>query len=121
MTSEEYKTVCTRIDKAESLPADALADPYVRNAYHDLCDQACTCELAAGTFPWHGIHDKIARRAAQKLIATVLDINDLSGGNSDALHQKLRTLLTDLMAFAVAAGENTLDIFGYKEVAECDE
>lgn len=120
MTSEEYRAVVARIDKAESLPAEALADPYVRNAYHELCDQACTYEIATGGIPWHGIHDKIARAAAQKLLGTMLDINDLSGNNTDALREKLRRLLTDLMAFAVAAGDNTLDVFGYKEVAEDD-
>lgn len=121
MTGEEYRTIIARIDKAESLPADALADPYVRNAYHDLCDQACTYEIASGGIPWHGIHDKTARAAAQKLLGTMLDINDQSGDNTDALRTCLRRLLTDLMAFAVAAGDNTLDIFGYKEVAEDDE
>ena len=120
MTAEEYRTVCARIDKAESLPADALADPYVRNAYHDLCDQACTYEIASGGIPWHGIHDKLARQAAQKLLGTMLDINDMSGDNTDALRERLRRLLTDLMGFAVAAGENTLQIFGYKEVGEQD-
>lgn len=115
MTKDEYYTICARIDKAEGLPATALAEPYVRNAYHDLCDQACMYELAQGGIPWHGIHDKIARKAAQKLVGTVLDMNDLAGENSDALRGKLRGLLTDLMAFAVAAGEGTLDIFGYKE------
>lgn len=120
MTSEEYRTIVARIGKAESLPAEALADPYVRNAYHDLCDQACTYEIASGGIPWHGIHDRTARAAAQKLLGTMLDINDQSGDNTDALRTQLRRLLTDLMAFAVAAGENTLEVFGYKEVAEDD-
>lgn len=121
MSSDEYRAIVARIDKAESLPASALADPYVRNAYHDLCDQACTYEIASGGIPWHGIHDKTARAAAQKLLGTMLDINDQSGDNTDALRTSLRRLLTDLMAFAVAASDNTLDIFGYKEVAEDDE
>ena len=122
MTAEDYKLVCARIYKAESLPSSVLEDAYLKNVYHDLCEQACVYEIAAGAFPWHGIHDKIARTAAQKLVRTIVEINDLSGCNNDALHAKSRALLTDLMAFAVAAGgDNTLDIFGYKEAAEDDE
>lgn len=120
MTVEEYKAVCARIDKAESLSADVMEDPYVRNAYHDLCDRACEYEMAQGGFAWHGIHDKIARRAAQKLVGTVLEINDHGGERGEQGKARMRGLLTDLMAFAVSASEDTLQIFGYKEVAEND-
>lgn len=118
MTNQDYIAICARIDKAESLPEDAMRERYVRNAYHDLCDQAAEHERAMGVYFNHTIHDRLTRDIVHKLLD---DIEALQGAIDSATRtQKAGTILSDLMALATTPDHRVLEIFGYKEVAEDD-
>ena len=116
MTQQEYIAICARLDKAESLPEDAMRERYVRNAYHDLCEQAAAHERAMGVYFNHSIHDRLTRDIVRKLL---YDIEALKGAIDSATRtQKAGTVLSDLMALATTPDHRVLDIFGYKEIEE---
>ena len=116
MTRQEYDAICARIDKAESLPEDAMRERYVRNAYHDLCDQAAEHERAMGVYFNNTIHDRLTRDIVHKLLDDVDSLRDVV--DSATRTQKAGTILSDLMALATTPDERVLEIFGYKEIEE---
>lgn len=119
MTHQDYIAICARIDKAESLPEDAMRERYVRNAYHDLCDQAAAHERTMGVYFNHAIHDRLTRDIVHKLLDDVDSFRDVV---DSATRDKISsTILSDLMALATTPEHRVLEIFGYKEVAEDEE
>ena len=116
MTQQEYIAICARLDKAESLPEDAMRERYVRNAYHDLCDQAAEHERAMGVYFNHTIHDRLTRDIVRKLIDDVDSLRDVA--ESAARDRIASTVLSDLIALATTPDHRVLEIFGYKEIEE---
>lgn len=116
MTHQDYIAICARIDKAESLPEDAMRERYVRNAYHDLCEQAAEFERANGEYFQHSIHDRLTRDIIRKLVSDICAMRDAV--DTQERRNKASAALSDMMALATTPDHRVLEIFGYKEIEE---
>lgn len=117
MTKQEYDAICARIDKAESLPEDAMREPYVRRAYHDLCDQAAEYERCVlGCYFEHSIHDATTRDIVRQLMDDLDDQRDIC--DSQIYARGAQRVFADLLALASTPDERVLEIFGYKPAAD---